>query len=62
MGTRSNEYPQSMFLSRNRKIMSTPINPSFTIKKWGLKGLKLYRHVFVMKCIKDLHLKLTMYD
>ena len=27
----SNEYPQSMFLSRNKKIMYTPINPSFTI-------------------------------
>ena len=27
----SNEYPQSMFLSRNKKKMYTPINPSFTI-------------------------------
>ena len=30
----SDEYPQSMFLSRNkknRKIMYTPVNPSFTI-------------------------------
>ena len=27
----SNEYPQSMFLSRNNKIMYTPVNPSFTI-------------------------------
>ena len=27
----SNEYPQSMFLSRNKKIMYTPANPSFTI-------------------------------
>ena len=26
-----NEYPQSMFLSRNKKIMYTPVNPSFTI-------------------------------
>ena len=26
----SNEYPQSMFLSRNNKIMYTPVNPSFT--------------------------------
>ena len=26
----SNEYPQSMFLSRNKKIMYTPVNPSFT--------------------------------
>ena len=28
--------------------MDTPVNPSFTIEKWGLKGSKLYRHVFVM--------------
>ena len=27
----SNEYPQSMFLSRNKKVMYTPVNPSFTI-------------------------------
>ena len=27
----SNEYPQSMFLSRNKEIMYTPVNPSFTI-------------------------------
>ena len=27
----SNEYPQFMFLSRNKKIMYTPVNPSFTI-------------------------------
>ena len=44
----SNEYPQSMFLSRNKKIIHTPVNPSFTIWKWGLRGSTLYRHVFVM--------------
>ena len=27
----SNEYPQSVFLSKIRKIMNTPVNPSFTI-------------------------------
>ena len=27
----SNEYPQSVFLSRNKKKMYTPVNPSFTI-------------------------------
>ena len=27
----SNEYPQSMFLSRNIKKIYTPVNPSFTI-------------------------------
>ena len=44
----SNEYPQSMFLSRNKTIMYTPVNPSFTISKWGLRGSTLYRPVFVM--------------
>ena len=44
----SNEYPQSMFLSRNNKIMYTPVNPTFPIQKWGLRGSILYRHVFVM--------------
>ena len=27
----SNGYPQSMFFSKIRKIMYTPVNPSFTI-------------------------------
>ena len=27
----SNEYPQSMFLSRNKKNNVYPVNPSFTI-------------------------------
>ena len=27
----SNEYPQSLFYAEIRKIMSTPVNPSFTI-------------------------------
>ena len=27
----SNEYPQSMFWSKNKKIKYTPVNPSFTI-------------------------------
>ena len=44
----SNEYPQFMSLSRNKKIMYTPVNPSFSIYKWGLRGSKLYRYVFVM--------------
>ena len=34
----SNEYPQSMFRAEIRKIMYTPVNPSFTIQKWGLRG------------------------
>ena len=45
----SNEYPQYMFFTTIRKIMYTPVNPSFTIQKWGLRGSKLYRRVLVMK-------------
>ena len=37
-----------MFLSRNKKIMYTPVKPSFTIYKWGLSWSKLYRYVFVL--------------
>ena len=36
------------FLAEIRNIMYTPVNPSFTIQKWGLRGSKLYRHVFMM--------------
>ena len=40
----SNEYPQSMFLSRNKK------NNVYTCKpQWDLRGSKLYRRVFVME-------------
>ena len=31
--------------------MYTPVKPSFTIKKWGLRGSKLYRHVFAIKIL-----------
>ena len=30
------------------KIMYTPVTPSFTLKKWGLRESKLYKGVFVM--------------
>ena len=44
----SNEYPQSIFFCAEiRKIMYTPVNPSFTIKS-EFKGSKLYRCVFLM--------------
>ena len=44
----SNEYPQSMFLSRNKKNNVYPSKPQFYYIKVGFKGSKLYRHVFVM--------------
>ena len=37
------------FWAKIRKIMYTPVNPSFTIQKWDLRGSKLYRSVFVMR-------------
>ena len=36
------------FSAEIRKIVYTPVNPSFSIQKWGLRGSKLYRRVFVM--------------
>ena len=44
----SDEYPQSMFLSRNKKNNVYQCNPQFYCTKVGFKGVKLYRHVFVM--------------
>ena len=36
----SNEYPQSMFLSRNKKITAYPCKPQFYSIKVGFKGVK----------------------
>ena len=46
----SNEYSQSMFLSRNKKINVYPCKPQlFLYIVWGLiRGSKLYRRGFVM--------------
>ena len=45
----SNEYPQSMFLSRNKKNNIYPCKLQFYYIKVGFKGSKLYRHVLVME-------------
>ena len=37
----SNGYPQSMFLSRNKKINVYPCKPQFYYIKVGLKGVKI---------------------
>ena len=37
----SNEYPQSMFLSRNKKNNVYPCKPHFYYIKVGLKGVKI---------------------
>ena len=45
----SNEYPQSMFLSRNKKNNVYPCKSQFYYIKVGFeRGSKLYRHVFMM--------------
>ena len=44
----SNEYPQSMFWSKNKKNRYTPAYPSFAIEKWGSRGYTLHGHVFLM--------------
>ena len=42
----SNEYPQSMFLSRNKKNNVYPCKPQFYYIKLGFKGIKIYIGVF----------------
>ena len=37
----SNEYPQSMFLSRNKKNNVYPCKPQFSYIKVGFKGVKI---------------------
>ena len=37
----SNEYPQSMFLSRNKKNNVYPFQPQFYYIKVGFKGVKI---------------------
>ena len=53
----SNEYPQSMYWSRNKKNKVYPYKPPVLYKMWGLRGSRLYKHVFLMYviCLKALH-------
>ena len=44
----SNEYPQSMFWSKNKKNRYTPAYPSFAIQRWGSTGYTLHGHVILM--------------
>ena len=41
----SNEYPQSMFWSKNKKNRNTPANPTFSYK-YGFKGVYISRTCF----------------
>ena len=49
----SNEYPQSIFLNRNKKINVYPCKPQFYCIKLGFKWLKLYMSVFVLSIDDD---------
>ena len=49
----SNEYPQSVFLSRNKKNNVYPCKPPFYYIKVGFKGSKIYRHVFLMLILNE---------
>ena len=46
----SNEYHNLFLWAEIRTIIYIPVNPSFTVSKWGLRGSTLYRHVVVMIC------------
>ena len=37
-----------MFLSKNKRNNVYPVNPRFTVLKWGLRGSKLYWYIVVM--------------
>ena len=42
----SNEYPQSMFLSRNKKNKVYPCKPQFYYIKVGFKGVRIIKACF----------------
>ena len=44
----SNEYPQSMFWSKNNEKYVYTCKPHFYNIKWGMMGYTLYGHVFLM--------------
>ena len=44
----SNEYPQSMFWSKNKKIGLPLQTPVFLYKKWGLSRYTFHGHFFLM--------------
>ena len=58
----SNKYLQPMIWAEKRKIIYTFENPRFTILKWGLRGSKLCKHVFMMLCFKELHSKVREFN
>ena len=51
----SNEYPKSMFLSRNKKYNVYPCKPQFYYIKVGFKGVKI-----IKACFRDSRSKFTI--
>ena len=55
VGTRKNRLSEAVLTSTHnlclfskiRKMMSISVNPSFSILKWGLRGSKFYRRIFM---------------
>ena len=58
----SNECSQSMFLSRNKKNNVYPCKPQFYYIKVGLRGSKLYKHVFVMFYVDNQLFELSVFE
>ena len=52
----SNEYPQSMFLSRNKKINVYPCKPQFYCIKVWFKGVKTVKACFRDEVFVDLRM------
>ena len=50
----SNEYPQSMFLSRNKKNNAYHCKPQFHYIKVGFKGVKI-----IQECFRDIDVSKT---
>ena len=46
--SKKSEYLYYFAQTKNKKSRYTHVYPSFTIKKWGLKGLTFHGHVILM--------------
>ena len=56
----SNDYPQSMIMSRNKKINVYPCKPQFYFVKLGFKGGKTIKACFLDDVLRFLTVKLAL--
>ena len=56
----SNEYPQSMFLSRNKKNNVYPCKPKFYYIKVGFKGVKIIKACFPDDYVVQFYIKISL--